>query len=170
MSEHPTRYRLPVHYSTQIGRIITRWAYLEWQLQETVYLLLSVSPKQGRIAVREPRIADYPKMLKDLAHLKSITISEDMKTFGKLLKETESYRNRLAHGVWLEHSATKTPVLRDLSGAYVRTAGNRTAHPRIKPLAVQVRKEHLKDILTAINSLNGRVQHIQAEIQEQLQP
>ena len=160
------RYRLPVYYSTQIGRIITRWAYLEWRLHETAYLLLKIGPKEGRLAVRAPRVADYVTMLQDIARVKSVTVTENWKDLKNLLVEAESYRNRLAHGVWMKCPGTKNPVIRDLSGAYVQGVVI-VEKARINPLAVEVKPSDLRNIITAIHALTQRIERLHAEIRTQ---
>ena len=55
MSEFPVIYNLPADHEREIGRIMIRWAHLEWKFKHTCYLLLGVGPKEGRLTVREPR-------------------------------------------------------------------------------------------------------------------
>ena len=55
MATYPVRDKLPISHTTEIGRIITRWAFLEWLLRQIAYLLLDLNPKAGRLAVRDPR-------------------------------------------------------------------------------------------------------------------
>ena len=62
MPTYPVRRKLPVAYSTEIGRIITRWAWLEWELKRVAYTILEIGPKEGRLSVREPRAHDYLTM------------------------------------------------------------------------------------------------------------
>ena len=123
MAVYPARYRLPVSYSTEIGRIITRWAYLEAVLRTTAYLILRVGAKHGRVAVREPRVVDYVTMLQDLMHLESLKTRVDLKTLKKSLEEIEALRHKLAHGIWLKHPSTKLPVLQIVKGSYPPSPG-----------------------------------------------
>ena len=92
----PVRYRLPRSYSTEIGRFITRWAYLEWVLSETLYMLIGTSPKIGRLAVREPKIGDHLTIMEKTAALRGITISVNWKKIRTIMQTMESFRNKLA--------------------------------------------------------------------------
>ena len=152
MGTYPVRRKLPVAYSTEIGRIITRFAFLETQLRNITYHLLDISPKQGRVAVRQFRVADQITIIEDLAKLAKIDLKVTWKNLKQPCKEAESYRDRLAHGVWLKHSETETPVLQDFSTAYVRNGAPRK--PKIYPLAVPVQLEHLKNITSNIEQLS----------------
>ena len=72
MKTFPVIKRLPTNYYTHIGRVVSRWAYLEWKLRRIVYALLQVGPKHGRIAVREPRVVDCIVMIEDLMFLEKM--------------------------------------------------------------------------------------------------
>ncbi len=144
MPEYPIRYRLPVPYSTEIGRIITRWAFLEYRLKETTYMLIDVDPKVGRIAIREPRTTDYIDMIRDLMALKSLTTTVDLKKLRKTLEEIQIFRDKLAHGIWAKHDSTKLPVLQVTKGSYALKPGDQKTKARIEPLALVVRLTDLK--------------------------
>lgn len=169
MGSYPVRRRLPVAYSTEIGRIITRFAFLQSQLRELTYKLLIVSRKQGRLAVREPRIDDHITMIEDLATLAGIDPKVDWKKLRKPCRELESFRNRLAHGIWLKHSSTKTPVLQDFSSAYTQGGPDTPKKPRIHPLAVPVKLGQLRQIAKSIEILSDKVLEIELRINSEMQ-
>ena len=168
MAVYLTRYRLPVSYSTEIGRIITRWAFLEWRMRETAYLLLDIGPKEGRLAVREPRATDYLTMLEDLIRLKSLKTKINFKELRKSLEATKSLRDGLAHGIWLKHGATKQPVLQIVSGSYPPTPGAQTVKARIDPQAVEIRLQSLKDITREIDNLTLLISLLKHSVGQQL--
>ena len=113
---YPVRRRLPRNYSTEIGRVIARWALFESRLRALAYLLLDVSPERGRVAVRGGRVADYLTMLDDLMLLRGVGVNVKIKALKRPLSEVEAFRDRLAHGVWLHHPRTRTPVLQVTKG------------------------------------------------------
>jgi len=113
---HPVRRRLPRNYSTEIGRVIARWALFESRLRALAYLLLDVSPERGRVAVRGGRVADYLTMLEDLMQLRGVAVTVKTKALKRPLTEVETFRDKLAHGVWLRHPRTRTPVLQVTKG------------------------------------------------------
>ncbi|HEX7007628.1 MAG TPA: hypothetical protein VF274_10835 [Alphaproteobacteria bacterium] len=112
----PVRRRLPRNYSTEIGRVIARWALFESRLRALAYLLLDVSPERGRLAVRGGRVADYLTMLEDLMVLRGVGVTVNIKALKRPLSEVEAFRDKLAHGVWLRHPRTRTPVLQVSKG------------------------------------------------------
>jgi hypothetical protein len=144
MPEYPVRYRLPISYSTEIGRIITRWAFLEYRLKETAYMLLDIDPKIGRIAVREPRTYEYVDMIQDLMSLRSLTTTVDLKKLRKTIEDIQSFRDKLAHGIWAKHDATNLPVLQITKGSYTLTPGEQKTKARIDPFALVVQFKDLR--------------------------
>ena len=113
---HPIRRRLPRNYSTEIGRLIARWALFESRLRALAYLLLDVGPERGRVAVRGGRVADYLTMLEDLMQLRGVGVTVRTKALKRPLTEVETFRDKVAHGVWLRHPRTRTPVLQVTKG------------------------------------------------------
>ena len=151
MSTHKIRRKLPPTHSMEIGRIITRFAYAEHLLRSTVYRLLRISPKQGRITVRQPRAAEQITLIQDLSRLGGLKLTVDWKELKKTLRELEAYRNKLAHGIWVYHAETKTPVLQDLSGAYVDTGGMHEK-PKINPISVVITLRDLRRMTRNIDT------------------
>ena len=74
MPTYPVRPNLPVAYSTEIGRIITRWARLEWELKRIAYTILQIGPKEGRLSVREPRAHEHLTMIEDLMRVRGLDL------------------------------------------------------------------------------------------------
>ena len=111
MQMHPIRRRIPQELTRQIGRIVTKHALLEWEIRQVCYAILEVGQKEGRVAIREPRSADYMTMIADLLSIHGITVSADPKELGKALKNFKFYRDALCHGVWIKDPQAKHPVL-----------------------------------------------------------
>ncbi len=169
MGTYPVRRRLPTKYSTEIGRIITRFAFLESQLRAMTYKLLMVNDKQGRLAVRAPRVVDHITMIQDLAALAKLELKVDWKKLKAFCREAESFRNRLAHGIWLKHSGVKTPILQDFSSAYTQGGSDISKKPRINPIAVRVSLDQLRHIANAIENLSDRILEIERRINSEMQ-
>jgi hypothetical protein len=126
MRTDPIVTDLPEEYTQAIGRMVVEWAYLEHSLRMTVYRLLDLDPKRGRIAVRDPRPNEFVKMISELMELAEIASSDDL--FSDLpaaLQEAENRRNTIIHGIW---------VLDSESGLLkvIRTSGNWRPDP-LKP-------------------------------------
>jgi hypothetical protein len=97
-------HKVPAWIARDVGRIIIRWAHLEYRLQEIAYLLLNVTEEQGRVAVQERRAVDRIDMIVDLAHLRRIKIDENIvKTIKSSLRVLSSRRDLFAHGLWVRY-------------------------------------------------------------------
>jgi hypothetical protein len=82
---------------------VTAWAVQEHELRRIAYLLLSLDPKRGRLAVKGGRAKELVELISDLMHLSEITSKTTrLKEYAKLLEEIENRRNSLAHNVWLK--------------------------------------------------------------------
>ena len=128
MTEFPVLEKLSDAHSREIGHIVTRWAFLEWRLKNVAYRLLRVDQKEGRLAVREMRADDYLTMIEDLIKLNDLPIDFDFKKYKKVLSNLESYRNLLAHGIWINHPKHRSPVLRRTKGNWKPDSKN----PKLK--------------------------------------
>ncbi len=167
MPTYPIRARLPASYVMQIGRVITRWSLLELTLRQTAYALIQVDPKIGRLMVREPAAGAFVTMLADAMAVRGLTTTVDMKALRKGLVTLEDYRNKLAHGIWVKHSATAEPVLQetrdnspDQSGGYPKA--------RINPRAVTISVETMKAWVTGIENATELIRQLGREIDAQL--
>jgi hypothetical protein len=150
MAIYPVRYRLPTAYATEIGRIITRYAFLEHHLRAIAYGLLSVSVKQGRIAVRDPRAADYITMFEDLIALEGLA-GLDIATLKKRLIKLEGNRDLLAHGMWVKHGATRTPVVQGVRGRYNDPVTGERMNAKADPRAWEISIAELKALTRLID-------------------
>ena len=168
MKSFPVRRRLPVAYSTEIGRIITRCAYLEHCMQELVFVLLHLHPKAGRLAVRRPRQTDYFEMLIDLIKLRNLKSSSNLNKTASAIKKAYQLRDALAHSIWIKHDQTDTPVLQYLSGSYVPIPGAKKVKRRIDPDAMEISLETLRKNRKNIEVISKTIQKIKAEVAIQL--
>ena len=91
----------PATLCREIGRIITRWAYLENYIQRTVWMVLGVSEEECRLAVREPRLRDRLELISDLAHIYGLKIDSSLiKSMNIAIDKSVELRDAIAHGVW----------------------------------------------------------------------
>lgn len=166
---HPTIYKLEPDYAQRVGEFITKWAYLEWRLHETMYSLMQTGPKIGRIALREPRVVDYLTMIEDTAQLKNITVSVDWGKLKTIMQQMESWRDRFAHGIWLEVRGSPEPAIQVLTGKTVIQQGGPATKSRIDPKAFQVSLEQLDKAIDGVDRGVSLVQEIKNEIDAQVQ-
>ncbi|MGB8274368.1 MAG: hypothetical protein WCF16_03750 [Alphaproteobacteria bacterium] len=165
-----TRYRLPVEYSTEIGRLITRWAFLEWRMRELTYLVLRLSPKEGRVAVRDPRATGQLTMLEDLLDLRSLKTSISLKAFHTPFEKLQELRDAIGHGIWMNHPGSKVPVLQWLKGSYPELPGGKSVKARIYPGSMRVSLNDLRLAINAIGQHIADLEKIRDEIEAQVSP
>ena len=170
MPLYPLRYKLPAAHCTEIGRIITRFAFLESQLSKCIYMLLSLSPKQGRVAVRAGRIEDLLTTIEDLLYISKLEVPTNIKKIKTPLKNLERARDHFAHGVWVKYPGTKTPVLQITSGNSAISPGGASVKRRIEPAPAEVTLEDLKKRVRALDSAVKAVDRLGHQIDAVLHP
>jgi hypothetical protein len=165
MPIYPARARLPATYSAHIGRIVTRWAHLEANLRQVGYSLLQINPKLGRLVMREPRIADHLTMIEDAIGVIGFTIKTDFKKLKIALRSMEACRDKLAHGVWINHPDNATPILQDTKGA--STEGGKSTKARINPKGVIVTVTEMQEWARSIAYATNLIRDLGLEIEAQ---
>ncbi len=170
METMPVRYRLPVSYSTEIGRFITRWAHLEWVLDETLYMMIGTSPKIGRLAVRDAKIGEHLTIMEKTARLRGITVSVDWKKLRDIMQRMESFRNKLAHGIWINDPSSQWPALRQVKGSYTPKRGAPSVDARISPASLPVPFGELKNAVRGVDRANQTAIEIRQEVEAQVPP
>ena len=65
MINYPEVRRIPTSYATGIGRVMARWAYLEWQLGTILCKLTRIGPNEMKSLVID--IDDITKRLQTLS-------------------------------------------------------------------------------------------------------
>jgi hypothetical protein len=142
------RFDLPASLSREIGRIVVRWAYLEFVVQQIIWNLAQVTFPVGRLAVREPRLEDRIVLVRHLAELRGINLPEKpVATLQTNSRTLARERDILAHGYWFFEDGQWRVVL---------TRGkwpDNDPHPSSKsivPEALVVTTEDLRKISEAI--------------------
>jgi hypothetical protein len=169
MKTYPVRKSLPTNYYTHIGRFVSRWAYLEWRMRRMTYALLDLGQKHGRVAVREPAVVDHLTMIEDLIFLDGLEVQTKLGPWKQPLAEIESYRNKMAHGIWVKRPDSKLPILQDTKGSHPQAIDPRpqARKARINPKAMAVTIDDLKGWTRATNSAVEMLEQLGAEIDRQ---
>lgn len=109
----PVTLDLPKRLYHEIGRVITTHAYLEYALNRTIYALIDVDPKIGRIAIREPRTTERLEMIVDIAQIRGLQIEKSfLDDLRCAIQKVATARDEIANGIWLNHPGTQDPLLR----------------------------------------------------------
>ena len=92
---------IPADIARCVGRFIVKWAGFEYRVQSLIWDVAGVGEALGRIAIREPRIADRLKMLADVSELAGLSLDKvRLEEVIKSAGATESKRDLLAHSPW----------------------------------------------------------------------
>ena len=117
-------FRLPPGYSKFLGDTVAQWALVEHLLSHGLYALLRLSPREGRIAVREPRAADRIRMIQQLAELRRIGLPVDCVALAKDLMDAQRQRDMLAHSAWFILEGTEQVFIVHTAGNWAQTQGD----------------------------------------------
>lgn len=132
-----------------------------------IYDLLELEPKLGRATVRSPRASDTFAMIQDLIALRGFKTDLNVKTLGKMCKELEEFRDKVAHGVWVRHEKSNAPILRVTAGTYPKTEGGESVKARIHPQAFRITLEVFRSHITGIDNAIRGVKQLAKELRPQ---
>jgi hypothetical protein len=99
--EYPLTLELPDGFLASIARIVTYWATAEWIQQGTLSRLLKMDKKELRVILGAPRVSGSASKITELVKSMDIAVTVNMLELTTKLRECESARNLLGHGVWL---------------------------------------------------------------------
>lgn len=150
MAVLPIVDKLPEGYTLLIGEAVTAWAVQEYELRLTVFTLLDLDPKRGRLAVRSARAKDTVEMVGDLLSLSDLA-SETIKLpeLAKLLDEIETRRNTLAHNIWMRDPQGRL-LVQSLTGVWPSSQGKAKVKRRVEPAGIPIAEADLRDLVAAI--------------------
>ena len=174
MPTYPVRRKLPAAYSTEIGRIITRWAWLEWELKHVAYAILQVDQAEGRLSIREPRAHEYLTMIEDLMQVRGLSISAKLKPHVKpaktALETLGNLRNALAHGIWIKRPETPLPVLQLPSGGLIKLPNlpKKLPKAKIEPRALVIELSGLRAAVHDIEEVTRFIRAMRDEVVAQV--
>lgn len=170
VSTYPVIRQLPDEYYPLIGKIMVDWSYLENLLRDSVYMLLHLDRKKGRIAVRSPRANEMITMIEELLDASSLSTKAKTKEIKKALTTVSAARDALAHGLWIKHDQTEIPVLQVVSGSFPVEEGKPSAKARLTPIAMATTPADLGKTLQDIRNLTGVIERLKDEIEGQTGP
>jgi hypothetical protein len=100
------RIDVPAWLAAEIGRVSVEWSDLEWQMEETIRLLVPTHVQHGRVITTGMSMRSRLKVAENLVigHFHNGNLSEDFcREFRRLklhIEKQEPNRNKLVHGVW----------------------------------------------------------------------
>lgn len=156
--------RLPDPLLALVGEIVTGWAVQEHELRLLVFLLLSLDPKRGRLAVKNLRAKDYVDLIADLMHLSDLkSKTTKLRELGEVLDEIENRRNAIAHNIWVR-SEDGTLFLQSLTGTWPSKKGEFRRKRRIDPAGIPVAPANLEDLVSAMRKTTKQTRLLRQEV------
>jgi hypothetical protein len=111
-------FDLPPMLAREIGLVIAAHANLEHRLNILLYTALGLPSVYGRLAVREPRVAERFDLVLEVLRLRECPIDEEEASdLRAAIEEAGAQRDHLAHGIWIR-SAKGALHLRLIRGAW----------------------------------------------------
>ena len=133
-----------------IGAVISRWATLEFLLQNIIWRAMGLENAQGRVLTVGMPIEKLAGILRNLPNrwITDETVKADLKALLDDIRETVDLRNYLAHGIWTTYpdEQHKTPHLNFM----------KTGPQKIMPGAQPITAEELRLTAESIHLLNVR--------------
>jgi hypothetical protein len=100
------RTDIPAWLAAEIGRVAVEWSDIEWQLEETIRLLVPTHVQHARVLTTGMSMRTRLKVAENLVigHFHNGHLSKEFcEEFRKLkvhVEKQEEHRNKLVHGVW----------------------------------------------------------------------
>ncbi len=167
----PIEIQLPDPFVAEIGKIITHWAYVEWHLRQVAYRVLEISPKVGRIAVREQREPEFLDTIVELMKLNKLSIpTEAIKKLRTGLVEYGWWRNVVAHCLWVKNPKTNTLMAQLTTGQWDKSKldpGQKLSR-KILPEGLPVELKTLKEVDRGIAGVAMSVEAFWQNVHDQL--
>ena len=151
---------VPSFIARPAGHIITKWAYLEYQLSRIMWELLGLSAEEGRLVIADPRPTEKLEIIRSLLFIRKIGISDDkFQSLWDGISTVKKMRDLLAHGIWVK--SEKGWSVLSLKGNVVDQEIPKLGRNRkIRPEGILVTAEGLASTLAATIALSGSVQSL----------
>jgi hypothetical protein len=168
MNVLPIVPRLPEGHLLLIGEVVTTWALLEHELRLTVFLLLGLDNKRGRLAVRSARAKETIELIADLMHQSKVqSKTTRLDELAKILDELENRRNTLAHNIWLKDQDGVLHI-QSLTGVWPQQDGRRLKR-RVLPAGIPITEDNLSDLVNATRGCIKAVLRLRSELKSLLE-
>ncbi len=151
----PIARKLPRAIAYDIGRVTYAYSLLEHILRTTVYLLIEVDPKQGRLAVKDARGKEMVDLIRDLMYLDGERPAKEWwEDLRDAVESVRTERDQYAHGIWLHDRKTKQFLLRVTRGNWQPKGRNRKVSRRILPEGVPYSAADFRALLKKTTELD----------------
>lgn len=168
MGKHKVIQKLPVSLSREIGKVAVKCAFLEHYISTILYDCLPVPHKEGRLAVIQPRLEDYPDLIKDVLSLKGIKCKTKTKKLSIRLRKIRVERNAIIHGLFMKEKGTKRILLRNLGGSWSIDHFGNSKKKKINPEGLHFTVLDCKSLESDMDVAIEIISRIEAEVKASL--
>lgn len=161
------RRDLPDWLFAGIGRIAAEWSLLEYELEETIRVLLDVDVKRARIITAGMNARSRLACISNMMQMRDIATNEFQTLRNRIEKEIENERNKIVHSLWGQIEP---------KWYIIRTGGKRDASGAIKlsravlPERIPMSSESFEEICSKIQTASNDLIAIRAQIASALPP
>jgi hypothetical protein len=144
-----------------IGKIVSRWGYLQYQLGVIIRVAMGLKDDKARVLTGGMEVGVLLGVLRTIAHksndqyIKNPKMREAIRDFLDDVQKGSEHRNDYAHGVFGYTDETPTRFSRLLW---------KSGHHRIKPQWEPITAEHLETLATEARTLWVRAQVITKQL------
>jgi hypothetical protein len=158
--------KLPARLLKEIGRVVAIFSCIEHEMKLITYTLLRVTPQEGRLAVKEPRVKDGFATIKSLMEIHGITVTHNIDALSSDIAEMESVRDWLAHGVWTKING-KIHLQITSGGKWQPPGVIKGVSRKIIPAAAPVSHAHIQKVAIVGEELLAVVADVHKQVLEQ---
>jgi hypothetical protein len=163
---YPVEVDLPQSVYRGIGKIISIHALLETIVSDLVFILMKVSPAEGRTALGYRSAGEQFKLIRKLVDLRGIVVKNfSINAISDQIDDCCTIRDQMAHGIWVRKDGILG--LRLTKGGFTSEEGYRSR--AITPEGLQVPLEYYEQAREIIKSTIAEVQHFTVEVKAALQ-
>jgi hypothetical protein len=164
------RTDLPPSLCREIGRIVTRWAYLESYIQDTLRTLLGISDQEGLLVLREPKLTERLEIIADLAHLYGLKAEKTaLQSMNAAINKTVEIRNLMAHGTWSYDEHHQMWAVTVTKGAWVDQKAPKTERKKkVNPEGLLTNVDAMRRTIRDIDALIAQATKLRASLMQQI--
>jgi hypothetical protein len=151
--------QLPTAYYRQIGEITFRWATLEFQLQEIIWLVMGLGNKEGRVMTVGMDTTPLLGIFRNLTQrwVADPTDKQEINSLAKAIKKLKPWRNAITHGIWCR--TVSRPYRVDLHHLY-------EPHQRLLPEATHTTPAEMAAMASDLAIINHRLETLRLKLKD----
>ena len=112
MKALPVISSLPAGFYREIGRLAVLDAHIDWLLSRTIFEVLHLDPKAGRLAVNAPRASQRLEIIQELLKLKRMKVDIDFRVLRANIKDEDKLVLQAGYALEKTTNLPKDPIVK----------------------------------------------------------